>query len=71
MGPQNHCRVGGARGVQQRESERGHSLWELWGSVEGPRGEILTPATMGGEQKRETASEIMDECVREREMGMN
>jgi hypothetical protein len=45
-------------------------LWELWGREEGPRGEILTPATMGGEQRRATVTEIMDENGREREMGL-
>jgi hypothetical protein len=43
---------------------------ELRGREEGPRGEILTPATMGGEQRRATVTEIMDENGREREMGL-
>ena len=43
---------------------------ELRGSAVGPRGEILTPATMGGEQRRATVTEIMDENGRERETGL-
>lgn len=43
---------------------------ELRGREEGPRGEILTPATMGGEQRRATVTEIMDENGRERETGL-
>jgi hypothetical protein len=56
---------------RERERERDQSLWELRGSAVGPRGEILTPATMGGEQKRVTVRGIMDRDGREREMGLN
>lgn len=45
-------------------------MWELRGREAGPRGEILTPATMGGEQRRATVREIMYENGREREMGL-
>ena len=43
---------------------------ELRGREVGPRGEILTPATMGGEQRRATVTEIMDTNGRERETGL-
>lgn len=56
MGPQTHCELG-----KEGELERERPQFEgTQGTVEGPRGEILTPATMGGEQMRET--------VREREL---
>jgi len=54
----------------QREKEREATVCGLRGRAEGPRGEILTPATMGGEQRRATVTEIIDENGRERETGL-